>query len=72
MSRKCDICGKGVQTGNNVSHSNLKTKKRWKPNTKKIRVIKDGKVANMNVCTRCMRGNKVTRPVVAKSEAVSA
>lgn len=32
MSRKCAFSGKGVLTGNNVSHSNRKTRRRFLPN----------------------------------------
>ena len=32
MSRRCALTGKGVQTGNNVSHANNKTKRVFKPN----------------------------------------
>ena len=32
MSRRCDFTGRGVQTGNNVSHSNRRTRRRWLPN----------------------------------------
>lgn len=32
MARRCELTGKGVQTGNNVSHSNIKTRRRWLPN----------------------------------------
>ena len=32
MSRRCDLTGKGVLTGNNVSHANNKTKRRFLPN----------------------------------------
>jgi large subunit ribosomal protein L28 len=32
MTRKCDITGKTVLTGHNVSHSNIKTKRRFLPN----------------------------------------
>ena len=32
MSRRCDLTGKGVQSGNLVSHSNRKTKRRFLPN----------------------------------------
>ena len=35
MSRLCDITGKGVQTGNNVSHANNKTRRRYLPNIQK-------------------------------------
>lgn len=32
MARRCAISGKGVLTGNNVSHANNKTRRRWLPN----------------------------------------
>ena len=32
---KCEICGKSVQFGCNVSHSHKKTNKMWRPNVKK-------------------------------------
>lgn len=32
MSRRCELTGKGVQTGHKVSHSNIKTNRRWLPN----------------------------------------
>lgn len=32
MSRRCDLTGKGVLTGNRVSHSNIKTRRRFLPN----------------------------------------
>ena len=32
MSRSCELTGKGVQSGNNVSHANNKTKRRFLPN----------------------------------------
>ena len=37
MTRKCDLTGKVVITGNNVSHANNKTKRRFLPNLKKVR-----------------------------------
>lgn len=36
MSRRCDITGKGVQTGNNVSHAHNKTRRRFLPNVHKM------------------------------------
>jgi large subunit ribosomal protein L28 len=32
MARRCQVTGKGVQTGNNVSHANNRTRRRWLPN----------------------------------------
>ena len=57
----CEICGKSVQFGNNVSHSNKKTRKIWRPNVRKIRVLEAGRVQRKNVCTRCIRAGKVMK-----------
>ena len=32
MAHICEVCGKGIMSGNNVSHSNRHTKAAWKPN----------------------------------------
>ncbi len=61
MASVCEICAKGTQSGMNVSHSHLKTKRVWKPNIQRVRAIVDGEVKRVNVCTRCLRSGKVQR-----------
>ena len=41
MSRKCELTGKAVQTGNLVSHSNRKTRTRFLPNLVNVTLISD-------------------------------
>ncbi|MCI9867515.1 50S ribosomal protein L28 [Rhizobium skierniewicense] len=41
MSRVCELTGKGVQTGNNVSHANNRTKRRFLPNLCQVTLISD-------------------------------
>ena len=41
MTRKCDLTGKLVITGNNVSHANNKTKRRFLPSIKKVKFKSD-------------------------------
>lgn len=41
MSRRCELTGKGVQTGHNVSHSNRKTKRRFLPNLCNVTMMSD-------------------------------
>lgn len=50
-------------SGNSVSHANNATKRKWNPNLQRVRALVDGRVKNINVCTRCLRGNKVTKAV---------
>ena len=37
MAAQCEICGKGPATGNNVSHANNKTRRRFLPNLQRVR-----------------------------------
>ncbi len=63
MAHVCEICSKGPMSGMNVSHSHLKTKRRWNPNIQRVRAIVDGEVKRINVCTRCLRSGKVQRAI---------
>lgn len=64
MPRQCEVCGKSAQVGNHVSHSNIKTKRRFLPNLQTVRHQKtNGQVVSMTVCTRCLRSGAVTKPV---------
>ena len=58
MSRVCAVCGKGKTAGNNVSHSNRKTRRTWGANVQKVKIDMDGKVSSQYVCTRCMKTAK--------------
>lgn len=53
MSKVCDVCGRGSQTGNARSHSNVATLRKFKINLQTKTV--DGK--KKKVCTRCIKGN---------------
>ncbi len=61
VARVCYSCGKGNISGNKVSHALNHTKRVWKPNLKKVRIVEDDKVKREFVCTRCLRSNKVKR-----------
>ncbi|MBW7852072.1 MAG: 50S ribosomal protein L28 [Rhodospirillales bacterium] len=41
MSRRCAVTGKGVLTGNNVSHANNRTRRRFLPNLQETSVLSD-------------------------------
>ncbi|MBN1532577.1 MAG: 50S ribosomal protein L28 [Spirochaetes bacterium] len=60
---KCEICGKSVQFGNNVSHSNKKTAKVWRPNVKKIRIMEDKRPVRRYVCTSCIRSGRIKKAI---------
>lgn len=64
MAKRCDVCGKGPQFGNNVSHANNKTRRRFNPNLQSVRTkTPSGAAARMKVCTRCLKAGKIVKAV---------
>jgi large subunit ribosomal protein L28 len=62
MAKRCDICGKGPQFGNNVSHANNKTRRRFNPNLQPVRVqLPGGGAKQAKVCTRCIKSGKIVK-----------
>ena len=62
MARKCYITGKGTVTGNNRSHSLHATRRTWKINLQKVRIIdEDGKAKRVYVSTSALRSGLVKR-----------
>lgn len=62
MARTCEVCGKGRQVGNNVSHANNKTKKVWLPNVQHVHArTQSGGSKRIWVCTRCIRAGRVQK-----------
>jgi large subunit ribosomal protein L28 len=60
---RCEICSKRTSFGNKVSHSVRKTRRTWKPNLRRIKAVINGTPKTINICTRCLRLNKVTRAI---------
>ncbi len=58
---RCYVCDKGVTFGNNVSHANNRTRRVFKPNLQVVRVVHEGKIVRVKVCTRCLGAGKVKR-----------
>lgn len=57
MSKKCDISGTGVMSGNNVSHANNRTRRRFLPNLQVVSLLSEklGKVFRLKVCSKTLR-----------------
>jgi large subunit ribosomal protein L28 len=62
VAANCDVCGKGPGFGHSISHSHVRTKRRWNPNIQRVRAIVGGTPKRVNVCTSCLKAGKVTRP----------
>ena len=79
MSRRCDLTGKAAQVGHKVSHSNIKTKRRFLPNLVNVTMISDalGRSVRLRVSTNALksvdhRGGLDAFLIKAKDETLSA
>lgn len=57
MARRCDLTGKGVLTGNNVSHAHNKTRRRYLPNLQAMTLLSEtlGESVRLKVCMSALR-----------------
>jgi large subunit ribosomal protein L28 len=57
MSRRCDLTGKSVLVGHKVSHSNIKTKRRFLPNLLNVTMISDtlGRSVKLKVSANALK-----------------
>ena len=62
MAMRCDICGKGPQFGNTISHAHNVTHRRFNPNLQRVRAVLNGVQKKIRACTRCLRSGKVVKP----------
>jgi large subunit ribosomal protein L28 len=57
MSRSCELTGKAVQSGNNVSHANNKTKRRFLPNLNDVSLVSEtlGRPIKLRISASALR-----------------
>ncbi len=57
MARRCELTGKAVMTGNNVSHANNKSRRRFLPNLKVVSLISDAleRTVRLRISTNALR-----------------
>ncbi len=61
MARVCDICGKGPQFGNTISHAHNVSKRRWNVNLRPVHAKVGAATKHIRVCTSCLRSGKVVK-----------
>jgi len=61
MAQVCDVCGKGPQFGNSISHAHNVSKRRWNVNLHPVRAKLKGATLRIRVCTSCLRSGKVVK-----------
>ncbi len=57
MARVCAVTGRTIQFGNNVSHSNRKTRRRWQPNLQSISMPSEalGRIVTLRITMQALR-----------------
>jgi large subunit ribosomal protein L28 len=57
MSRRCELTGKAVQSGNNVSHANKKSRRRFLPNLNEVTLVSDalGQGVRLRISAHALR-----------------
>jgi len=61
MAKRCEVCGKGPMSGNNVSHAHNTTRRRFLPNLRNVRAIISGTTKKVRVCASCLRSGKIQK-----------
>ena len=61
MAQVCDICGKGPQFGNKISHAHNVSRRRWNVNLRPVHAKINGAPKRVRVCTNCIKSGKVTK-----------
>lgn len=51
----CEQCGKKTQFGNNRSFSMNATRRKFKPNLQKVKVLENGRLVQKTLCTKCIK-----------------
>jgi large subunit ribosomal protein L28 len=61
MAAVCEVCGKRPSWGMTVSHSHIRTKRRWNPNVQRVRALVNGTPRRVHACTSCIKAGKVVK-----------
>lgn len=65
MAKVCEICGRGPQFGNRISHAHNVNKRRWNVNLQTVHAVISGAGKRIRVCTSCIRSGKVQKAPLA-------
>jgi large subunit ribosomal protein L28 len=61
MAKTCEVCGRGPQFGNKISHANNVTKRRWNINLQNVHATIKGANKRVRVCTSCIKSGKIQK-----------
>jgi large subunit ribosomal protein L28 len=72
MAKVCEVCGRGPQFGNRISHAHNVTKRRWNLNLQSVHALVNGAAKRIKVCTSCIRSGKVLKAGKVQKPATAA
>ena len=62
---KCEVCGKTLSHGNQISiarsHVSRRATRTFKPNLRTVKTVVNGQTKKISVCSKCLRAGKVER-----------
>lgn len=61
MPRQCYVCAKTPKFGRTISHAHNVRPRKFYPNLQSVRILENGAVKRVRVCTRCLRSGKVQK-----------
>ncbi len=61
MAKECYVTGKKVLSGNQRSHSLSTSKRKWKANLQKVKIVENGETKTVFVSARALKKNNLTR-----------
>lgn len=71
--QRCEISGKGITFGNQISHSHRVTGRIWRPNLQSTKIVINGTPVKVKVCTKVLKtlkgGNDVEIMQILKANA---
>ena len=75
MAKSCNLCGKGSQFGSSIARHGMEKKKggiglhitgvskrQFRPNVQRVRMVENGSVVRRYVCSNCIKSGKVIKP----------
>ena len=63
MAKQCDVCGKKAIKAAKLTFSHKQSVHRQLPNLQSVKVVENGQTKRINVCTSCLRANKVQKAI---------
>jgi large subunit ribosomal protein L28 len=61
MAKVCEVCGKGPQFGNKISHAHNVSRRRWNVNLRPVHAVVKGANKHIRACAQCIKSGKIKK-----------